>query len=198
MPLDEAAPSKTLPEQPDNAANASPNPITGLTRIMGQAARFTGDAHGLGSGEHAALARLDPDSALRPHQMAALTRALLYAGLEPDHWHRSTWRRWALIAHGIALAGHDGSRSLGQQLCDAGVAESRVTKLLTARGEAFRQLLPRLLRLLASKEVAPNWYELGGLILHEGCDDQKAETIRLKIASRYFTAVARSKAQDLA
>ncbi len=40
-----------------------------------------------------------------------------------------------------------------------------MTKLLTSRGDAFRQLLPRLLRLLASKEVAPNWHELGGLIL---------------------------------
>lgn len=197
MPTPDMGLREPTSERPD-AAGGQSHPITKLARIIGQAARFTGDAQGLGSGEHAALARLDPDRDLRPHQMAALARALLYAGLEPDHWHRSTWRRWTLIAHGIALAGHDPRHSLGQQLWSAGVAESRVTKLLTARGDAFRQLVPRLLRLLASKEVVPNWYELGGLILQEGRDEQKAEGIRLKIAGRYFSAAAKSDAQHAA
>ena len=186
------------PERPDQSADVQANPIARLARIIGQAARFNGDEHGLGSGEHAALARLDPDGDLRPHQVAALTRALLYAGLEPDNWKPATWRCWALIAHGMALAGHDGDHSLGQQLCTARVAESRVTKLLTARGDAFRQLLPRLLRLLATNEVAPNWHQLGALILHEGRDDQKAEAIRLAIAGRYFSARARTTEQPSA
>jgi len=175
----------------DNPNKRQPDPITRLARVIGQAARFAGDAHGLDSGERAALARLDPDD-MRPHQIAALTRALIAAGLEPENWRPDTWRRWALIAHGMALAGHDGSNSLGQQLCTAGVAESRVTKLLTARGEAFRQLLPRLVRLLAAKETAPNWHEFGGLILQEGRSEQKAEEIRLRIAGRYFSALAKS------
>lgn len=179
----------------DEQGTAQANPITRLARIIGQAARFNGDEHGLGNGEHAALARLDPDGELRPHQIAALTRALLYAGLEPDNWKTETWRRWALIAHGMALAGHDGSHSLGRQLCTAAVAESRVTKLLAARGDAFRQLLPRLFRLLASHGVAPNWHQLGALILHEGRDEQKAETIRLAVAGRYFSALARNAEQ---
>ena len=59
------------------------------------------------SGERAALARLKP-KALQPHQLAALARALLAAGLAPEQWHADTWPRWALIAHGMALAGHDG------------------------------------------------------------------------------------------
>jgi len=163
-----------------------PNPIGALAYIIGQARRFPGDDHGLGAGERAALARLDPDGELRPHQIAALTRALIFAKLDPDHWRPETWRNWTLIAHGMALAGHDGDRLLGKQLADAKVAESRVTRLLTARGDAFRQLLPRLLRLLASKEVAPNWYELGGLILREQ-DPKQAELIRMKIARHYFS-----------
>ena len=114
-------------------------------------------------GERAALARLNPDQALRPHEIAALARVLLAAGLQPDTWRPATWQRWALIAHGMALAGHDGAGRLGWQLAQAGVAESRVTKLLTARGDAFTQLLPRVLRLLASKSVRPNWHELGSL-----------------------------------
>ena len=72
------------------------------------------------SGERAALARLQPES-LQPHQLAALARALLAAGLSSEQWHADTWPRWALIAHGMALAGHDGKQKLGQQLAQAGV-----------------------------------------------------------------------------
>ena len=181
---------------PARSSNETGDSIGRLARIIGQAARFEGDAQGLGNGEHAALARLDPDGELRPHQIAALTRALLYAGLDPAEWGperwREQWRRWTLIAHGMALAGHDPGRNLGEQLHQAGVAESRVTKLLTSRGESFRQILPRLLRLLATKETAPNWYQLGTLILCEGRDEAKAEPIRLRIASGYYRAERRS------
>jgi len=147
------------------------------------------------TGERAALARLKPE-ALQPHQVAALARALLAAGLSPEQWHADTWPRWALIAHGIALAGHDGKQKLGKQLADAKVSESRVTKLLTSRGDAFTQLLPRVLRLLASKSVAPNWRELGELVLKEGSSyrnhEADAEAIRLRIAGPYFSALARA------
>lgn len=146
-----------------------------------------------GPGERAALARMDPE-ALRPHEIAALSRALLAAGLQPETWRPETWPRWALVAHGIALAGHDGANRLGRQLAQANVAESRVTKLLTARGEAFRQLLPRVLRLLASKGVQPNWFELGELVLKEDSniydDLRRAEQLRMRIAGPYFSAIA--------
>jgi CRISPR system Cascade subunit CasB len=148
-----------------------------------------------GAGERAALARLQAH-ALQPHQLAALARALLAAGMSPENWHADTWPRWAIIAHGMALAGHDGSDRLGAQLARAGVSESRVTKLLTARGEAFTQLLPRILRLLASKSVAPNWRELGSLVLNQESADrdkrQIAEENRLSIAGPYFSALARA------
>lgn len=176
--------------RPDQPARKE-SPISQLARIIGRSARYEGDAHGLDNGERAALARLDPDNELRPHQIAALSRALVYADLAPEGWHPDTWHRWALIAHGIALTGHDGSRSLGQQLSEADVSESRVTKLLTARGDAFRQLLPRLLRLLENKEKAPNWHELGGLIINQDRNEEEAEAIRLGIAGRYFSAEAK-------
>lgn len=194
MSLSDAVPQGQL-EQPNIGTPPSTErkeqPISRLARIIAQASRFSGDAHGLDNGERAALARLDPDGELRPHQIAALSRALIYADLEPDTWKPETWRRWALIAHGMALAGHDASQSLGQQLSKADVSESRVTKLLTARGDAFRQLLPRLLRLIASKGVAPNWHEFGGLILNQERDEEKVEGIRLKIAGRFFSAEAK-------
>jgi len=66
------------------------NPIGALARIIGQAERFPGDAYALGTGERAALARLDPDGELQPHQVAALTRALLFADLTPERWRPET------------------------------------------------------------------------------------------------------------
>ncbi|MBK5913410.1 type I-E CRISPR-associated protein Cse2/CasB [Rhodocyclus purpureus] len=175
----------------ERIASRQESPISRLARIITQASRFEGDAHGLDNGERAALARLDPDAELRPHQIAALSRALVYADLSPENWLPETWQRWALIAHGMALAGHDSSRRLGQQLSDAGVSESRVTKLLTSRGDAFRQLVPRVLRLLASKAQAPNWYEMGDLIIHQERNEEAAEAARLKIASSFFSAEAK-------
>ena len=147
-------------------------------------------------GTRAALARLDPN-AMRPHQVAALSHALIAAGLSPDTWHPASWKRWALVAHGMALAGHDGKGRLGVQLVNAGVAEARVTKLLVSRGDAFLQIMPRLLRLLASKQVKPNWYDLSTLI-HKNdakgtADQEVAESLRLRIAGDYFSAVARGK-----
>lgn len=147
-------------------------------------------------GTRAALARLDPE-AMRPHQIAALSRALIQAGLSPETWHPSTWKRWALVAHGMALADHDGKGRIGSQLATAGVAEARVTKLLVSRGDAFLQIVPRLLRLLASKQVKPNWYDLSKLIhkndAKDAADQEEAETLRLRIAGDYFSAIARSK-----
>ncbi|HRO51636.1 MAG TPA: type I-E CRISPR-associated protein Cse2/CasB [Alicycliphilus sp.] len=149
------------------------------------------------TGERAALARLAPDQPLRPQAIAALSRTLLAVGLEPENWRPATWQRWALIAHGIALAGHDGAGRLGAQLARANVAESRVTRLLTARGDAFTQLLPRLLRLLASQGVRPNWYELGPLIHKESSPDsagqERAEALRLDIAKAYFSELSKKE-----
>jgi CRISPR system Cascade subunit CasB len=77
-----------------------------------------------------------------------------------------------------------------------------VTKLLTARGDAFRQLLPRLLRLMASHEdgVKPNWYQLGGLILAQDRDDParqtEAEKLRLRIAAAYYSAERQQATQS--
>jgi CRISPR system Cascade subunit CasB len=193
MSLPEAAVAATQDAAAPGPATPA-DPAEPRSDVFGAMAAFIQRA---GPGDHAALARLNP-AALQPHQVAALARALLAAGLAPEQWHPDTWPRWALIAQGMALAGHDRRQALGAQLAHAGVSESRVTKLLTARGEAFVQLVPRLLRLMASQGVAPNWRELGELVLKESSTDparlEEAEAIRLHVAGRYFSAVARGKA----
>ena len=115
------------------------------------------------------------------------------------HGNRTCGRGGPRSPQGMALAGHDGKSPFGAQLATAGVSESRVTKLLTSRGNAFRQLLPRVLRLLVSHGVAPNWRELGELVLNESSTDrqrlEKAESIRLRIAGPYFSNQARAAAR---
>ncbi len=169
---------------------STPSPLTRLARFITTNARFPNDPVALDNGQKAALARMSPE-AMRADQIGALARALHGAGINPDNWPASLWKRWAMIAHGIALAGHDGEHALGTQLCNAGVSEARVTKLLTSRGDAFEQILPRVLRLMASRGIAPNWSELGTLILAEGRDEAKTEDLRLRIAGCFFAALSK-------
>lgn len=170
------------------------SPTTSEAAIGHPIGRLAGFIDRADTGTRAALARLNPED-MKPHQVAALSRALIHAGVEPENWHPETWTRWAVVAHGMALAGHAKGR-LGQQLAVAGVAESRVTKLLVSRGDAFLQILPRLLRLLASKRVQPNWYELSELIFkndaNDPADQQKVEDLRLKLAGAYFSMQAKA------
>jgi CRISPR system Cascade subunit CasB len=174
------------------APDRVPEAVTETTgHAIGRMAGFIDRAD---PGTRAALARLDPE-ALRPHQIAALAQALIAACLSPDSWQAANWKRWALIAHGMALAGHS-KGSLGRQLAEAGVSEPRVTKLLVSREDAFLQIVPRLLRLLASQQVAPNWYALSELILHndaqEATRQAEVEALRLRVAGQYFSALART------
>lgn len=176
---------------------AATEPATPAGHPVGRLAGFIDRAD---PGTRAALARLNPE-AMRPHQIAALSRALVDAGLSPDTWQPATWKRWALVAHGMALAGHDHKKRLGQQLATMQsaqpvVAEARVSKLLVSRGDAFLQIIPPLLRLLVSKQVQPNWYDLSNLIFKNDAEhlseQKKVEALRLRIAGDYFSAVARA------
>jgi len=185
-----------LPESETKQAERAPAPAAG--HPIGRLAGFIDRAD---PGTRSALARLDPE-AMRPQQIAALSRALIEEGLSPDTWHPNTWKRWALVAHGMALAGHETKQRLGQQLGTIQngqpvVVEARVTKLLVSRGDAFLQIVPRLLRLLASKQVKPNWYDLSQLIHKNDAKvtvlQEEAEALRLRIAGDYFSAIARSK-----
>ncbi|WP_404989557.1 type I-E CRISPR-associated protein Cse2/CasB [Caballeronia sp. LZ016] len=153
--------------------------------------------------DYVALKRLDPDAqTLATAQIAALMNVAARARLDCAKWTPDEWRRWAFIAYGIALAGHDradNTRStLGRQLHLAGVSEARVTRLLDARGAAFFELLRRMLRLMNSRNVAPSWNQLGRLVLYEGAREGKrqdiAEKMRLDIAYGFFSANANASA----
>jgi CRISPR system Cascade subunit CasB len=175
-----------------------PKPKVSLNFQIRSLAKFISEARvseGKSKRDYVALKRLDPGAqSLTVEEIAALTHASHRAMLDCDKWSPDQWRKWAFIAHGIALSGHNSGKDqfLGRQMHEAGVSEARVTRLLDARGDAFIQTLPRLLRLLASRDVAPNWAELAQLVLREDQDD--AEKTRLRVANNFFSAKAKASA----
>ena len=115
--------------------------------------------------------------------------------------------KWALILHGIALmtptagsgarSAHDGIMPVGRALFLGGetagresgyYSESRLNRLLTARGPILRTLLARLFRMLASKGCPFNWREMARFILNDGCNEERADEARIKIAREYYRA----------
>lgn len=119
--------------------------------------------------------------------------------------------KWALILHGIALmtpttggenrAAHNDTIPVGRALFLGGEAErresgyyseSRLNRLLTARGPILRTLLARLFRMLAAVNQPFNWSEMARLILNDGYNEERAEDIRRGIARAYYQAEYRS------
>ena len=121
-------------------------------------------------------------------------------------------RKWALILHGIALmtprnragggtsTAHDGYNPVGRALFlgsesrrESGhYSETRLNRLLTARGPMIRILLARMFRMLTSDGVTFNWREMAQFILNEGYDEEATEWARRRIARDYYTAERRS------
>ncbi|SAK61239.1 CRISPR-associated protein Cse2 (CRISPR_cse2) [Caballeronia pedi] len=151
--------------------------------------------------DHVALKRLNPDAeSLTVQQIAALTRALRRAKVDCEQLSVEGWKRWAVIVNGIALTGHHISKKgeekangrFGFQLRRAGVSDARVNRLFNARGDAFFPLLQRVLRLMQSRKVEPNWAELGTFVLNEGAEHARgerwAEASRIRFVQDYTNA----------
>ena len=161
-------------------------------------------------GDLAELRRMDPDEP----DAAAFWRLLS----EYDLFSRNETleRRWALILHGIALmtptasddgrgdgprpSAHDPTVPVGLALFQGGepgrtrafYSESRLNRLLTARGPMLRALLARLFRMLASANQPFNWRQMATLILAEERDEEQAEQVRRQIARAYYQAERRA------
>ena len=153
----------------------------------------------------AELRRMDPDT----------PNTAVFWRLMAEHdllGNPSLEREWALILHGIALmtprnggdgnprTAHDGYTPVGRALFLGGEAhreqgfysESRLNRLLTARGDMLRTLLARMFRMLASADMSFNWREMAQFILNEGYNEEAAEQARHRIAREYYLAERRS------
>ena len=157
-------------------------------------------------GDLAELRRMDPDDA----DAAVFWRLLGQHDLLNSG--EAVERKWALILHGIALTtptnsggdnpqtAHDGYMPVGRALFLGGEAqrvqgfysESRLNRLLTARGPMLRTLLARMFRMLAASNVSFNWREMAQFILNEDYNEEAAEQSRRRIARDYYQAERRS------
>ena len=158
-------------------------------------------------GDLAGLRRMDPDE---PGTTAAYWRLMAEKELIGSP---IVERKWALILHGIALmtpragdegnsrTAHDGNMRIGRALYLGGdtnrgepgyYSESRLNRLLTARGPMLRSLLARTFRMMAAADQSFNWGEMARFILNEDYDEDRFEMARRRIASEYYQAERRS------
>lgn len=104
--------------------------------------------------------------------------------------------RWATLVHVMAITAAHGAAALtGTALGRAKVSEARFTKLMAARGEAFRDQVAMAARYLTSKPLSLGGVEsseagdLGLLLLTETVDEERAATLRFRIAQSYYRAL---------
>ena len=138
-------------------------------------------------GDLAELRRLTPEQPSAPAFFRILARVAPEAGVE-------TMRRYAHFLRILALNPEalSGDR-LGAVMAASGVSESRVQRLLTARGAAMCVQLRLIARRLANSGNLP-WRGFADLLLTT--DDEQAENARLRIARDYWRALDRTEAQS--
>lgn len=169
--------------------------LNGRLAAVAAIAKELGQLH-FPRGDLAALRRMNPAA---PGDCPAFFRTVaehLPELLDGDR--ADELRRFALIAHGMALMTPDLHRSperVGASLFGpqerALVSEQRLARLLTARGAAFASQVPRIARHLRSKSQALDWEEFARLILAESRDEPRAERCRERIAAEYYRRRAR-------
>ena len=158
-----------------------------------------------GRGDLAQLRRMDPDDPDAAAFWRLMAQRDLFRGPEIEG-------KWALIIHGIALmtptnigdgnprTAHDGYTPVGRALFlgsdtqrEKGFySETRLNRLLTARGTMLRILLARMFRMLAAAGVSFNWREMAQFILNEEYNEEAAEQARRRIAREYYQAERRN------
>ncbi len=151
-------------------------------------------------GDLAALRRMDPDAP----DAAAFWRLLAQHELAGNPAVES---KWALILHGIALmtdtsenrSAHSATTPVGRALYLGGeehrdggfFSETRLNRLLTARGPMMRALLARMFRMVGTGRPF-DWREMAHLILYDDYREDLAEEARRDIARAYYAAERRS------
>jgi hypothetical protein len=138
------------------------------------------------TGDLAALRRLDPD---RPHA-PALHRLLARTVEEHLVGGMDMMCRWARCAQIMAMR-PDALRAegLGEALVAIGFSEARLSALLNAHGETLRHLVTRTARRIALSDEPLPYRSLCRLVLLDARHEERAEELRIHIASQYQRAV---------
>lgn len=156
-----------------------------LAKTIGHIAGMLGHEQ-FPTGERAALRRMTPGQSL---PLAFYRFALQHL---PPSWEASadSRRDWATLVAGIALmspGAHRPERPLGKALAGEKYAESRLERLLSARGDVRRILLLRAVRFLAAKHAPFNWLDAARLLLVR--DPEKREAVHRQIARDYYSEI---------
>ena len=173
-----------MPDETSQRPTRAPFPPLDLLHGLADALR----QGRIGTGEAAALRRLDP---LDPDRRHILPLMRLLAATEIDDT-PGTWRRLALIANAVALARglHDPQMEAGRGLHSMNFSEQRLMALLAADFATLADLLPRIARRAAAAGVAMDWRPLALLAWFVDRDDARADAERRKIASAGLRAAA--------
>lgn len=173
-----------MPDETSQRPTRAPFPPLDLLHGLADALR----QGRIGTGEAAALRRLDP---LDPDRRHILPLMRLLAATEIENT-PGTWPRLALIANAVALARglHDPKMEAGRGLHALNLSEQRLMALLAADFAALADLLPRIARRAAAAGVAMDWRPLALLAWFADRDEARADAERRKIASAWLRAAA--------
>lgn len=162
-------------------------------RVAALVALITSDHYP--NGDRAALKRmsLDGPSPLAFHK-------LWLRQIESDvdgYWRHDRWQpAWRTLITALALQRgkfFDPGHLLGRALHDAGYAESRLERLLSAEGDTLYRLALRAARQVAAKQVTANWRDLAQLLFAEGKARQSAND---RLARAYYRAQYQAEHAD--
>ncbi len=162
-------------------------------------------AEGFPPGDLAQLRRMGPDAPSAAAFWRLTTQAELVGSPVVE-------RKWALVLNGLALmtrtagtdatgrSAHDRHMPIGRALFEGGdsaratafYSESRLNRLLTARGSMLMTLLVRVFRMMATAGQSFDWYQMTQLILNDGHNEKRAESVRRNIAREYYRAESRA------
>ncbi len=144
---------------------------------------------GVSAGDLAQLRRLDPQrghASCRDAFWRIVVHHLEPAGLVGPSAGDPTLAPWIAILQGLATLRelHRPGARLGSAMAEAGISEARLTRLLTARGDALLAQLRPLAQQLRSQAQAVDWAEAALLVLSDGRRD--ADRHRQRVASSYY------------
>ncbi len=189
------------------ASVETPNPRIHRISCGEAAVRFAGlvASDGFPRGDLAALRRMNPDAP----DATAFWRLMAQMDLSGSP---AFERKWALVLHGLAImtrasadsaasrSAHDRYTPVGQALFYGGnperqtpyYSQSRLNRLLVARGTMLRTLLARMFRMMAAADQRFDWCRMALFILNDGYDEERADSERRSIARAYYRAESRA------
>lgn len=150
---------------------------------------------GCSSGERAALKRMSLDGPT-PLAFHKLWLGQIESHID-EYWKQDRWQpAWRTLATALALQRgqfFDTKRPLGRALHEAGFAESRLERLLSAEGDTLYRLALRAVRQVAAKQIPADWRDLARLLFADGKARQSAND---RLARAYYHAQYQAEHAD--